>query len=102
MRILSVMIVAALVGILVGAAVAYVHVSMDPVATTLPGVKPTNVPTLPTDANTPRAEVDSANYDFGTMQQGRQKSHTFVFKNRGAAPLTLKVGKPTCKCTVGS
>src|SRR5262245_23470653 len=102
MRILSVVIVAAFVGILVGGALAYVQVSMDPDATGMPGDKPATALTLPGDANAPQARVDAATYNFGTMQQGRQKSHTFVFKNLGASPLTLHVGKPTCKCTVGS
>jgi hypothetical protein len=102
MRILSVVIVSALVGTLVGGAVAYVQVSSDPNATGLPGEKPSKVLALPTDASVPRVQVDQADFNFGTMQQGRRKSHTFVFKNLGAAPLKLRVGKPTCKCTVGS
>src|SRR5262245_29821751 len=99
MRVLSVMIVAALVGCLVGAAVAYVQVSADQNATNIPGEK-TNALALPTDSSSPRVVVDNADFNFGTMQQGRRKSHTFEFKNVGAAPLTLKVGQPTCKCTV--
>jgi Protein of unknown function (DUF1573) len=102
MRVLSVMIVAALVGTLVGGAVAYVQVSADRNASNLPGEKVRDVFALPTDASAPRAVVDQADFNFGTMQQGRRKSHTFVFKNEGAAPLTLNVGQPTCKCTVGS
>ncbi len=102
MRILSVMIVAALAGTLVGGAVAYVQVSSDPIATGLPGEMPTKALALPTDDSVPRAQVDEPDFNFGTMQQGRRKSHTFVFKNLGLAPLKLRVGKPTCKCTVGS
>lgn len=102
MRIVTVAVVAALVGILVGAAVAFVQVAVDPVLVSLPGEKPTDATSLPTDASVPRVVVDQADFDFGTMQEGRRKSHTFVFKNVGAAPLTLSVGQPTCKCTVGS
>src|SRR3990170_2534374 len=102
MRIFSVVIVSALVGTLVGGAVAYVRVSTDPNAIGLPGEKPKNALALPTDASSPRVQVDVPDFNFGTMQQGRRRSHTFVFKNVGAAPLTLRVGKPTCKCTVGS
>ena len=101
MRILPVIIVSALVGALVGGAVAYVEVATDPIATGLPGDKPSAVLALPTDASVPRAQVDQAEFNFGTMQEGRRRSHTFTFKNVGAAPLTLRVGKPTCKCTVG-
>ncbi|MGN6544415.1 MAG: DUF1573 domain-containing protein [Aureliella sp.] len=51
----------------------------------------------------PRAEVVGGTiYDFGTMQQGSSKSHTFVFRNIGTAPLDLKVGATSCRCTIGS
>jgi hypothetical protein len=102
MRILPVILVAALVGILVGAAVAYVQVATDPLAIHVPGEKATDTFALPTDASVPRVAAVEPDFNFGTMQQGRRKSHTFVFKNVGAAPLTLRVGQPTCKCTVGS
>lgn len=49
----------------------------------------------------PAAEVDSESYDFGTMQRGATKTHEFVFTNTGTAPLTLEVGRTTCKCTLG-
>jgi hypothetical protein len=102
MRVLSVIIVAALIGTLVGGAVAYVQVSVDRNTTNLPGEKATDIFALPTDVSAPRVVVDESDFNFGTMQEGRRKSHTFMFKNVGAAPLTLKVGQPTCKCTVGS
>lgn len=51
----------------------------------------------------PRAEVVGGTiYDFGTMQQGSSKSHTFLFRNIGNAPLELKVGTTSCRCTLGS
>jgi hypothetical protein len=49
----------------------------------------------------PVAMVDKELYDFGTMQRGVTKSHEFVFTNTGTAPLTLEVGRTTCKCTLG-
>lgn len=55
------------------------------------------------EAPEPRAEVVGGTiYDFGTMQQGSSKSHTFVFRNIGQAPLDLKVGATSCRCTIGS
>ena len=101
MRILSVIIVSALAGTIVGATMAYVQIASDPIAMGMPGEKPVKTLALPTDAAVPRVQVDEPNFNFGTMQQGRRKSHTFAFKNVGAAPLTLRVGQPTCKCTVG-
>lgn len=49
----------------------------------------------------PQASVDAATYDFGVMQRGSTQSHEFVFKNTGDAPLTLRVGRTSCKCTLG-
>ncbi len=51
--------------------------------------------------NGPVANVDQAIYDFGTMQRGVTKSHEFIFTNTGTEPLTLEVGRTTCKCTLG-
>ena len=90
MRILPVIMIAALVGTLVGAAVAYVQVATDPLVTSLPGEKATDTFALPTDASAPRVVAVEPDFNFGTMQQGRRKSHTFVFQNKGAAPLTLR------------
>jgi hypothetical protein len=50
----------------------------------------------------PRARVSVLNgekHEFGTMIRDTRKSHTFLFKNVGNAPLTLKKGETTCKCT---
>ena len=41
-------------------------------------------------------------HDFGTMQQGSKKTHTFMFKNIGTAPMDLKVAGSSCRCTIGS
>jgi hypothetical protein len=35
------------------------------------------------------------------MERGREKSHEFLIRNVGTAPLTLEVGSTTCKCTLG-
>jgi hypothetical protein len=102
MRIFSIVLISALAGILVGGAVAYVEVSSDADATGLPGDKPAkSVTALPTDGNVARLVVEEPNFNFGQMQLGRKKSHEFVLKNVGAAPLTLRVGQTSCKCTIG-
>ena len=98
MRIISIILVAALVGALVGGAVAYVEVrnDSDPV-NALPGdkiVSPEN-----TDKKLPMAKVDEPHYDFGSMQRGTSKSHEFVIRNVGNAPLKIWKGTTSCKCT---
>ncbi len=45
--------------------------------------------------------VDSTTYDFGEMQRGSEQSHTFVVSNEGNAPLSVRVGGTSCKCTIG-
>lgn len=50
----------------------------------------------------PVAEVvGEAKHDFGIMAIGSTGQHTFVISNTGTAPLELRVGPSTCKCTVG-
>ncbi len=39
-------------------------------------------------------------YDFGSIEFGETGRHTFVFRNVGTAPLTLKKGHFSCKCTL--
>jgi hypothetical protein len=98
MRILSLILVAAVVGGLVGGAVAYVELrtDADPL-NALPG--DTTVAADAKDKPVPRAEAVEPTYDFGTMQRGTKKSHEFTIRNVGNAPLKLWKGHATCKCT---
>ncbi|KLU03779.1 hypothetical protein RISK_004186 [Rhodopirellula islandica] len=51
----------------------------------------------------PKVELPDGNeYDFGIMQPEEEGEHTFTVVNVGVAPLTLKIGASTCKCTVGT
>ena len=52
-------------------------------------------------AGIPQAEAGELSYDFGTMQRGATASHEFTITNVGDAPLLLEVGPTTCKCTIG-
>src|SRR5262249_9563043 len=49
----------------------------------------------------PKAVAPEMEFSFGTMGVLEQRHHTFVIENKGEAPLVLKTGTPTCKCTVG-
>src|SRR5262245_19382233 len=101
MRIISVIATWALVGVLVGAALAYVELRLDNDA----------IARLPGDVNDPnvvkanevaaRIEVDEPNFKFGAMQRGTHKSHEFTIRNIGQSPLKLRVGGTSCKCTLG-
>ncbi len=98
MRIISTIVLAALLGILAGGALAYVEVRSDPDA--LDGLAAKPVTTTKIDEKTPRIAVDEPHYDFGSMQRGTSKSHEFVIRNTGDAPLTIRNGGTTCKCTL--
>jgi hypothetical protein len=101
MRILPILVFAALVGVAIGGAVAYVEVRSD--ATDVPPPPAaTSKEIAKIDADAPRAEVDQPHYHFGSMERGREKSHEFVIRNVGGSPLTLKVLSSTCKCTLGN
>lgn len=39
-------------------------------------------------------------YDFGTMKRDTTRSHDFVIRNDGDAPLELTTGETSCKCTI--
>src|SRR2546430_284888 len=100
MRIISTIVVAAVLGIVAGAAVAYFQVRSDRDAIArLPGgaAPPSN---QPGDGKSPKVEIKEQHFDFGSMQRGTRKSHEFEIRNVGNAPLTLKSRGTTCKCTV--
>ena len=46
--------------------------------------------------------VGGNQYDFGSMERRGTRSHTFVIRNDGTLPLSLKKGETTCKCTFSS
>ena len=48
----------------------------------------------------PKAVVPESEYHFEPMAVGASQSHKFLIKNEGEAPLRLKKGKTTCKCTM--
>src|SRR5262245_45718222 len=98
MRILTVIVVAVVVGTVVGGAIAYVDVLREGQATPSLADNPLQLPPPSDDA--PRVEVVEPNFQFGTMERGRTRSHRFEVKNVGNAPLKLQVGQTSCKCTL--
>jgi hypothetical protein len=99
MRILSIILIAALLGGAVGGALAYVEVrsDRDTIAAST-GDEGVSEPEL--EGKLPRVQVDEPNFNFGQMERGREKSHEFVIRNVGDAPLKLTVGPTSCKCTL--
>ncbi|MBN1910492.1 MAG: DUF1573 domain-containing protein [Pirellulales bacterium] len=88
-----------LVGLGLGAAAAWIRDAQTP------GLRELDIQRLldPNQAAdnrqpTPKAQVDKAEYDFGTMDSRSEGKHGFVIKNTGSAPLKLSLGSTTCKC----
>ncbi|QDT52302.1 hypothetical protein Pan44_03110 [Caulifigura coniformis] len=48
----------------------------------------------------PKAVLVQERFEFGSMALGATKSHPFVVKNEGDAPLKLEKGPLQCKCTM--
>jgi hypothetical protein len=44
--------------------------------------------------------VGGAAYNFGEMDRHAEGEHEFVFRNEGKAPIGLRKGQTTCKCTM--
>src|SRR5579872_1375994 len=47
----------------------------------------------------PKAVVN-ADFDFGRMEVGEERSHVYTIRNEGEAPLLIENGGTTCQCTV--
>ena len=59
-------------------------------------------PRAPLPEGAPRLELpDGDSYQFGQMQHGSSMSHDFVVRNIGEGPLMITQTGSTCKCTVG-
>ncbi len=50
-------------------------------------------------AKAPRIEVDSLEYDFGTLKEGEEKSIIIPIRNTGSGSLLLRKIETTCGCT---
>ncbi len=61
------------------------------------------VPNTPTTEARPRVLVrPSERFDFGKMPRGTTGRHVFYIQNVGSAPLTVRKGQTTCKCTIST
>lgn len=99
MRILPAVVVSILLGGALGVTMAYVNVG--PAIPAGNGLAAMSKSSPVTGTNKlPLVEVDGATFNFGAMQKGTTRSHVFRFTNRGDAPLELRAGSTSCKCTM--
>jgi hypothetical protein len=50
----------------------------------------------------PTLVFERLEHDFGTIAEGQKVTHTYKFKNTGAAPLIIQNAQPSCGCTAPS
>ena len=91
--------VAALLGLGLGAVLAYVEVpaAVERVQPKKPVQPVAKEPQLAP----PKAELPETVYDFDKIERGTSMSHRFKIRNVGESPLRVNVASTTCKCTVG-
>lgn len=110
---LAVTLLAALLGVGLGAGMAYVEVpKVTRQLSTVPETpkqtnrakqdgqaeKPVEIPEVSTR---PKAELPETVFAFGNIERGTSMSHVFIVRNVGQMPLHVEVESTTCKCTVG-
>ena len=101
MKTLSRLIVcAALAGVALGAAVAYVEVRPWAVIELSP-VLQKQTPPPAEGSDKLRVDLPETTYNFGNMERGAKMHHAFKIRNTGAQPVRVTVINTTCKCTVG-
>lgn len=52
-------------------------------------------------SGTPIAVLENNVFDFGTMEPYQSRKHAFTVRNDGDAPLEIRAGHSSCKCTIG-
>ncbi len=76
------------------------NVSSTTVQPADPMAQPADAATAVPAGPTTTMEFAETTFDFGTVQEGEQVSHTYKFKNTGSEPLILSDAKGSCGCTV--
>ena len=95
----------ALVGLGLGAVLAYVEVPQVSIPLPPPQQKPNQGNQLAKVAGKiprPKADVPETVFEFGKIERGTSMSHVFKVRNVGELPLHVEVTSTTCKCTVGN
>jgi hypothetical protein len=93
MKLITTIVVAALVGVGLGYAATVAEFGVSPPMPNLGGP-------VAVSGRQPRLLVEQLAHDFGRMYQNSEDKHTFVLRNVGLADLRITPGKPSCRCTV--
>ncbi|MGI9456925.1 MAG: DUF1573 domain-containing protein [Aeoliella sp.] len=98
MRIISLFVALVLVGVAIGIASAYWSVGPSLESSPISALRGVDGE----DANVPVFKIDATTHKFGAMERGTTREHSFRVTNSGTAPLEVRVGETSCKCTVGN
>ena len=66
-----------------------------------PNTNEDHAPVTGDSLHKPIAVLENGIYNFGTMEPFERRRHSFVIRNDGDAPLELREGESSCKCTIG-
>lgn len=93
---------AAVLGIGTGVGIAFLRVESWPWDGSPEGVRASRPDRPPPQPNLPqpKAYLPEDTHDFGVMHSNAKGRYEFVVFNRGEAPLAVKMGSSSCKCTV--
>ena len=97
MRIVFLLVASVAIGLAVGVSVAHRMVGQSQSVETIATLRGEGV----SEAVYPIFEIDATTFQFGTMERGSTREHSFKVTNSGTGPLNVKVDKTSCKCTVG-
>ncbi|MGI9429856.1 MAG: DUF1573 domain-containing protein [Bythopirellula sp.] len=98
--VLTISLVAAVLGFGLGAVLAYFEVPPALEHPTISEMAKSAAVESPAKS-LPKAEVPETVFEFGNIEQGTSMSHVFKIRNLGQLPLRVEVKSTTCKCTVG-
>ena len=101
MRLILLIVTAALVGLAVGAGTAILRVQSTPWKDSSSDiVEEQQAPTDLSEPLRPKVVVDEAEYKFGVQDMDKEGQHDFILRNEGNAALRLTVGSTTCSCVL--
>jgi hypothetical protein len=99
MKAWHVFVASAVVGLTLGASLAWYRVNHPRWDGTAYGLNTTTTLSGPPTGGYPSILLDSAVHDFGSIEGNTKGRHDFLVKNTGTGSLKLEKGETTCQCT---
>ncbi len=96
---LIIVVCSSLVGVVMGAAIAYYEAQPPTKPIEALGGGPTNEPVFEVNDSSPRAIVPEVTFEFGTMEHRATMRHEYAIRNEGESELVIAFASSTCNCT---